>query len=207
MMYVKTSATSDHLCMMPLGDAINCCGNTYTMDQPIGHIIPFPNACSAYVITDKSVLIYNVNVEKEYENELIPTDIEWRQPCCHVEAVNIDSKNFIVAQSYSNCLLIDGKEVANNITSFYVHSDFLLLTTLQHTLICIPLNESSMEQLKKHDLTVKPWELTDKTLFAGEDFAQSLFSSFHEYFYFLTLRLCDLSLQISVSGELKEVLT
>lgn len=158
------------------------------MDDPIEHIIPSPDAGAAYVITEKSVLIYIMDAG------LVPTDIELREPCCHVEAIKIGSKHFIVALSYSNCFLINGKEVANNITSFYVHSDFLLLTTLQHTLICIPLNESGMEQLKKHDLTVKPWEHTDKTLFAGKDLTfvvlQVLLISMFLFYFYIVFLMC-----------------
>lgn len=178
MVYVKTIANTNHLCMLSIDDSVNCCETTYIIDEPIEHIISSPDACSAYVITDEGVLIHNIGTEVDEEERIIPTDIKWRESCCHVETLKIDSKSFIIAQSYLNCLLIDGEEVANNITSFYVHSDFLLLTTLQNTLICIPLNESGMEQLKKHDLTVKPWEHTDKTLFAGEDFIQSPFLFF-----------------------------
>lgn len=47
-------------------------------------------------------------------------------------------------------LYLDGKEIASNISSFVVHSDFLLATTMKHELRCLPLanlaraeNESS----------------------------------------------------------------
>lgn len=135
------------------------------MDGPIEHIIPSPDANTAYVVTNKSVLKYTK------DTGLDPIDIELQQFCYQVEVIKIGSKHVIVALSYTNCFLIDGREVANNITSFYVHSDFLLLTTLQHTLICVPLNENGMEQLSKHDLTIKPWEngISEK-LFAGEYF-------------------------------------
>ncbi|TRY67043.1 hypothetical protein TCAL_11445 [Tigriopus californicus] len=36
-------------------------------------------------------------------------------------------------------LYLDGKEIASNISSFVVHSDFLLATTMKHELRCLPL--------------------------------------------------------------------
>lgn len=102
-----------------------------------------------------------------------------------MEVVKIDSKDVIIALSCTNCFSIDGKEIAKNITSFYVHSDFLLLTTQQHTLICVPLNESGMEQLSKHDLTVKPWENgSNEISFTGE--SSHLCNPFH-FMYIYTI--------------------
>ncbi|KMQ97926.1 elongator complex protein 1-like protein [Lasius niger] len=125
----------------------------YAVDNSIEYIIPSPDANTAYIIVDQAVFKYTKDAQ-----ELDPTDILLRELCYQVEVVKIDSKDVIIALSCTNCFSIDGKEIAKNITSFYVHSDFLLLTTQQHTLICVPLNESGMEQLSKHDLTVKPWE-------------------------------------------------
>ncbi|XP_011265632.2 elongator complex protein 1 isoform X2 [Camponotus floridanus] len=125
----------------------------YAVDNSIEYIIPSPDADTAYIVVDRTVFKYIKNVE-----ELIPTDVLLRELCYQVEVIKIDSKDVIIALSCTNCFSIDGKEIAKNITSFYVHSDFLLLTTQQHTLICVPLNKSGIEQLSKHDLTVKPWE-------------------------------------------------
>lgn len=163
-LYSKTTDVHNLLCILPLDDAAFSCKNTYIMDAPIQHIVPSPDADAAYVITDKAVLKYTI------DTGLVPTSIELKELCNHVEVVKLGLKHLVIALSCSNRLLIDGKEVTNNITSFHVHSEFLLLTTLQHTLICIPLNESGMKQLRKHDLTIKPWEHSDRTSFAGEYF-------------------------------------
>ena len=36
-------------------------------------------------------------------------------------------------------LYVNGKEVASGITSYYIHSDFLMVTTVKHTLKCLPI--------------------------------------------------------------------
>lgn len=125
---------------------------TYLMKSPIEHIVPSPDANEAYVISGGLVFKYFENCTELEETSTL------EEQCYQVEVIKIDSKHIIIALSHPNCFLIDGKEVAKNITSFYVHSDFLLLSTLQHTLICLPLDKSGMEQLNKHDLTIKPWE-------------------------------------------------
>lgn len=185
-LYSKSTDTQNLLCILPLDDTALSYRSTHIVDQPILHIVPSPEAGAAYVITSASVFIYTISTG------LVPTGIKLAESCCHVEVVKIGLKHFVIALSYSNRLLIDGTAVANNITSFYVHSEFLLLTTLQHTLICIPLNESGIEQLTKHDLTVKPWEHTDRTLFTGEYFFAICLSllSFHGCHSLLMLRLC-----------------
>ncbi|XP_014468470.1 PREDICTED: elongator complex protein 1 [Dinoponera quadriceps] len=159
MLYSKTTDSDNLLCMLSLENMFHSDGNIYTVDEPIEHIVP-AGMDAAYVITNKSVLKFTV------DEGLVPTSIEWKESCCHVEVVKIGTRHFVVALSRTNRFLIDGEEVANNVASFYVHSAFLLLTTLQHTLICVPLDESGMERLRKHDLTVKPWEHNGGTSFA-----------------------------------------
>jgi len=144
---------------------------TYIIESPIEHIVPSPNANEAYIISGKVVFKYFDNCT---ELEQI---ITLEEECCQVEVIKIDSKHIIVALSRSNCLLIDGKEVAKHITSFYVHSDFLLLSTLQHTLICLLLDQNGIEQLNKHNLAIKPWENDGvfEKVSAGKYISQSLF--------------------------------
>lgn len=133
------------------------------MDYPIEHIVSCPNASTAYIKANDQIFKYTKDGHFEQTNIMIS------KPCVRIEVVNIDSKDIILALSSENSFLIDGKEITKNITSFYIHSDFLLLTTLQHTLICVTLNQFGIKQLSKHDLTIKPWlNNTNEILFTGE---------------------------------------
>lgn len=159
MLFSITMDEHNLLCVLSL-DKIHSIKNSilpirkfYAVDNSIEYILPSLDANTAYIIVNRAIFKYTKDAE-----ELDPTDILLRELCYQVEVIKIDSKDVIIALSCTNCFSIDGKEIAKNITSFYVHSDFLLLTTQQHTLICVPLNESGMEQLRKHDLTVRPWE-------------------------------------------------
>lgn len=133
------------------------------MDYPIEHIVSCPDARTAYIKAKDQIFKYT------WDGKFEQTNITISKPCVQIEVVKIDLKDTILALSLENSFLIDGKEIAKNITSFYVHSDFLLLTTMQHTLICVTLNQFGIKQLSKHDLTIKPWlNNTNEILFKGE---------------------------------------
>ncbi|KAK2583885.1 hypothetical protein KPH14_001159 [Odynerus spinipes] len=124
---------------------------THIMDGLIEHITTSPSTEEVFVIVEGSVLKY-----KDYEFDFI--GIKLPQFSHKVNVVQIDTRHVILSLSYGNRLSIDSKEIANNITSFCLHPKFLLLTTSQHTLICVTLNEEGLEQLSKQNLTIKPWE-------------------------------------------------
>lgn len=44
---------------------------------------------------------------------------------------------------------MDGQEVANNVTSLVINSEFILLTTLRHMLLCVQLNHKGLQSLIK----------------------------------------------------------
>ena len=59
--------------------------------------------------------------------------------CVKMEAVVVGSAAALVRLSAKNRLYVDETEVLNGATSFFVHSDFLLVTTIQHELKSLPL--------------------------------------------------------------------
>ncbi|EGI70530.1 PREDICTED: putative elongator complex protein 1 isoform X1 [Acromyrmex echinatior] len=122
----------------------------YVLDYPIEHIIS-SNANTAYIKAKEQIFKYTRDGKFEQ------TNITLSKLCAQLEIVKINSDDVILALSLENSFFINGKETAKNITSFYVHSDFVILTTLQHTLVCVPLNEVGLKQLSVYDLTVKPW--------------------------------------------------
>ncbi|XP_035718153.1 putative elongator complex protein 1 isoform X1 [Vespa mandarinia] len=124
---------------------------THIMEGLIEHIICSPNADEVFVVIEGSVLKYKDN-EFDFVGIKIPTFSH------KVDLLEIDTRYAIISLSHGNRLSIDSKEIANNITSFFLHSKFLLLTTSQHTLVCVTLDNEGLEQLYKQDLTIKPWE-------------------------------------------------
>lgn len=122
------------------------------MDGLIQHIVSSPDPKEAYIIVENSIVKYTK------ETELIPINIQLQEYTYKIEIVKIDTKYAILSLYHRNCFAINGEQIANNITSFFVHSEFLLLTTTQNTLICVNLNENDFEELTKQNLTIKPWE-------------------------------------------------
>ncbi|CAK9811741.1 Elongator complex protein 1 [Anthophora plagiata] len=124
----------------------------HIMDSLIQHIIPSPDSKEAYIVTENSIVKYIG------EAELIPMDMQLQGYTYKIEVVKLGAKHAVLSLYHRNCFAINGKQIANNITSFFVHSEFLLLTTTQHTLICVHLNEEDFKELVEQNLTVKPWE-------------------------------------------------
>ena len=129
------------------------------MDAHIEHIVSSPDENVAYIVAGKSVFKYIAN------KGIVPTDFEIPESCFQLEVIEINGRHILVSLTSRGRLYIDGNETASNITSFTVHSEFLLLTTMQHALICVRLDTEGF-RLINQDLTVKPWEngCTDKDL-------------------------------------------
>lgn len=66
-----------------------------------------------------------------------------------LQVTHIDGKDVILGLSNRNRLYVDGQEVANSVTSLVVHSEFILLTTLRHMLLCAQLNHKGLQSLMK----------------------------------------------------------
>ncbi|XP_057324154.1 putative elongator complex protein 1 [Microplitis mediator] len=127
-----------------------------TTDQHIQHIVASPGDVdkTAYLVVDNQVLKYN---EDEEEDDISPTEIIIPESCDQMEVVEIEGRHVIVMLGCTNRLYVDGSEVANNITSICVHSDFLLLTTLQHALVCVNMNADGFRKLSMSNLSLKSW--------------------------------------------------
>lgn len=64
--------------------------------------------------------------------------------CDHIESVD----DHVIGLAASGRLYVDGKEIISAISSFAIHSDFLVVTSLQkHRLLCLPLTRLSNPDL------------------------------------------------------------
>lgn len=121
------------------------------MDGYIHHITPTTDANQAYLIVDSGVLKYT------HDEGITPTEIILPELCDHTEVVRIGMRNVLVILGSRNRLFLDGAEVANNITSICVHSEFLLLTTLQHALVTVRMDELGFSKFSTSTLSIKSW--------------------------------------------------
>lgn len=77
-------------------------------------------------------------------NGLVEYHFSFPECCYQFEVCSLPGESstvFLFGMTHRHRFYIDDKEVANNVNSFFVHSDFLLLTTLQHQLLCCPLSK------------------------------------------------------------------
>ena len=57
--------------------------------------------------------------------------------------IQIIDNQVVALDEKSLRLYVNGKEVASGITSYYIHPDFLMVTTVKHTLKCLPIKHLS----------------------------------------------------------------
>lgn len=129
----------------------------HEMPGQIEHIVPSADSKTAYIIVNNKIYTYN-DRDGLSKSDLVITNESSTRAMVKVELTKFGEKEVIVALSRKYVLYVNGKQIANNVTSFSVHSEFLLLTTLQHALICFSLDDSGLDQLSTRDLTIQPWE-------------------------------------------------
>ncbi|KAJ8898249.1 hypothetical protein PR048_003609 [Dryococelus australis] len=83
-----------------------------------------------------------------------PSSLELKQytfslpECCvKLDVCRVDGMEVVFGLSNRNRFYMNAKEAANNVTSYVLHPHFLLLTTLQHTLLCCRLSTACIQEL------------------------------------------------------------
>ncbi|XP_041981011.1 elongator complex protein 1-like [Aricia agestis] len=71
--------------------------------------------------------------------------------CPDFDVVSIDGETTIIGLSHKGCLYINKKLVLNNVNSYYVHTQYLLITTLKHLLICVELSKFGISDLEAYE--------------------------------------------------------
>lgn len=146
------------------------------MPGQIEHIVSSADSKTAYVVVNSKIYTYN-DRDGLLKSDLVITNESSKRAVIKVEFVRFGEKDVIVALSRKYVLYVNGKQVANNVTSFFVHSEFLLLTTLQHALICLKLDDSGLNQLCTRDLTMQPWENESNDLHRKQGFKKNVIKS------------------------------
>ncbi|CAH2982016.1 unnamed protein product [Chilo suppressalis] len=77
-------------------------------------------------------------------------DMSFGVSCPKFNAVIIDETLYFIGLTHKNNLFLNGTMILNGVNSFYVHTHFLLLTTLQHVLLCTELTHSGINALTEY---------------------------------------------------------
>lgn len=104
--------------------------------------------------TNKSLLflqfitghIHKYNIGGFLEN----TNILFKVPCPRFGILPIEDSLHFIGLSHKGHLFIDNVQVLSNVSSFFIHTDFLLLTTLQHLLLCVEKNKLGLKALMEY---------------------------------------------------------
>ena len=105
--------------------------NEIFCEDTIHDIVPY--ASGLYVILVDGTLLNLKNMELEIESWSLKSP-----KCTQIEAYG----DFILSLNERNQrLYLNDTEIATGVTSFFVHSHFLMLTTVKHTLKCLPLDQ------------------------------------------------------------------
>ena len=108
----------------------------HALEASIACISGHLNGKFAYLqLSNGSVFVY------DSDQDCLQVHLESKSPksCVKMEVVVKDSMVALLMLSGKNRLYLDGQEILNGVTSFFVHSDFLLVTTIQHQLKTLPL--------------------------------------------------------------------
>lgn len=127
------------------------------MPGQIEHIFPSSNSSIAYVVVNSKLYTFSDRDGLLKSDRKIVDDDSPTRALVQIESVEFSEKEVIIALTRKHVMYVDGKQVSNNVTSFFVHSEFLLITTLQHSLISFKLDENGLTQLCLRDLTIQPW--------------------------------------------------
>jgi elongator complex protein 1 len=88
---------------------------------------------AAVQLVNGDILKYDAEKEEVSPSDPLPSVCPW------TAVVKVGEDTHVLALSARHRLYRNGVEIAGNITSVNVHSDFILATTLKHTLKCLPL--------------------------------------------------------------------
>ncbi|KAM8939082.1 elongator complex protein 1 [Pelodytes ibericus] len=86
-------------------------------------------------------------VVKPWKDEM-SQDVTFLQPCIQTALATINGEEVLLGITDRSRLFINNSTVANNISSFTIHNDFLLLTTHSHTCRCVSLKDTTLTALE-----------------------------------------------------------
>lgn len=73
--------------------------------------------------------------------------------CPKFDVVFIENELYFIGLTHKGQLYINDRMVMSNVSSYYVHTHFLLLTTLQHVLLCTELTKAGIEAITEYQKT------------------------------------------------------
>ncbi|CAH0724919.1 unnamed protein product, partial [Brenthis ino] len=88
----------------------------------------------------------------EYNQDCItPQEVSFPEACQKFSVLSIHNDIYFLGLSHKGGFYIMDRLIINNVSSFFIHTSFLLLTTLKHELVCTEISKSGLERLEAYD--------------------------------------------------------
>ncbi|XP_077290540.1 elongator complex protein 1 [Arctopsyche grandis] len=162
MLWVKSNATTSTLFTIDVTyePELSMSVSTKTeLNENIIGIRAIPGEKLAILQTSSGKLLHYGLLDKFEPLE----DVSFPEFCHRFDICRIEDKLFAFGLTARNRLYINNVKIANNITSYSVHSDFLMLTTLQHQLLTFPLTIHDLNNLQYNLFANRKLDQNDST--------------------------------------------
>lgn len=117
--------------------------NVESLPEAAMRIQPHPTdpTIAFLLLRNDEIVQYNIGGAIE------PRDFSFATTCPKFSVMSIDDNLHFIALSHKGNLYIDYLMIMNNVSSYFVHTHFLLITTLQHVLLCIELTKPGLNAI------------------------------------------------------------
>lgn len=90
----------------------------------------------------------------QYKEETMELhDVSFNVPCPKFDILLVENELHFIGLSHKGHLYINDRVIMNNVSSFFVHTHFLLLTILQHVLLCTELTRPGLDAIMDYQKT------------------------------------------------------
>lgn len=116
------------------------------------HLHPMDNTVIFLQLNNGEILKYNKGGSFKQQ------DIAFAVSCPKFSVLSIEGVLFFLGLSHKNILFLNESMIMTGVSSFFVHTHFLLITTLQHVLLCTELTAAGLDAITEYQNN----ESTDK---------------------------------------------
>ncbi|XP_072938370.1 putative elongator complex protein 1 [Epargyreus clarus] len=92
-------------------------------------------------------------IEYTLNESISPEDTSFPVSCMKFDVLSIDTDLYFLGLSHKGVMYINGTMVMNNVSSYFIHTNFLLVTTLKHLLLCTDLTKAGLKAISEHEKT------------------------------------------------------
>lgn len=102
-----------------------------------------PTDYSKVLLQSNSGDIYKYGIGGSLESQNIAFPVS----CPKFSVLSIDGSLYFLGLSHKNVLFLNDSSIMNGVSSYFVHTHFLLITTLQHLLLCTELSKAGFDAI------------------------------------------------------------